>query len=108
MAWHHGSWWPVVVPQWYLPRVSQHPLDPYSLIHLLHGVIFHLLWVLVLRLDMLQGLVTVSLLELGWEVAENTEAVIELYRRNSGTSADYQGRSCTSLVVILCSIYYSP
>ena len=92
----------MAVPQWYLPRVSQHPLDPYSLTHLLHGVVFHLVWVLVLRLDMLQGLVTVTLLELGWEVAENTETVIELYRRNSGTSADYQGTSC-SLVVILCT-----
>ena len=44
MAWHNGKWWPLYVPDWYHPRVSQHFFDPYSFLHILHGFIFFGLW----------------------------------------------------------------
>ena len=40
MAWNNGAWWPIVVPQWWSPMVSRHPLDPYSLVHFQTGMIF--------------------------------------------------------------------
>ena len=39
MGGHNGAWWPIFVPQWWSPLVSQNPLDPYSLVHLQSGMI---------------------------------------------------------------------
>ena len=91
MAWHKGSWWPPAVKQWYSPSVSQHFFDPYSFTHLLHGFIFHLVWALLFHLNEDLGILFAFLLELTWEITENSEAVIQRYRQNNGTSADYEG-----------------
>ncbi len=78
---------------------SQQLLDPYSLSHVLHGVIFF--WALVLynsqapprwRLPLHWQLIAAVLLEIGWELLENSPWVIERYRQNTA-SLDYSGDS---------------
>ncbi len=72
---------------------SQHLLDPYSLSHVLHGVIFYwLLRPLAGRADLHWRLIAALALEIGWEVLENSPWVIERYRANTA-ALDYRGDS---------------
>lgn len=72
---------------------SQHVLDPYTFSHVLHGVVFYGAILLVLRGRWPRvGVVLAALLEAAWEVAENTEAVIQHYREST-ISLDYYGDS---------------
>src|SRR4051812_17714037 len=63
------------------PHNSQHLFDPYSLTHVLHGVLFCglLVW-LVPRRPAAWRLWLAVVLESVWEVVENSNAVIERYR----------------------------
>jgi hypothetical protein len=72
---------------------SQHLLDPYSLTHVLHGVIFY--WALRLLLPQVSlhwQLVIAIAVEIGWELLENSAWVIERYRQQT-VSLDYVGDS---------------
>lgn len=78
---------------------SQQFVDPYSLSHVLHGVIFF--WALWLynarvpqrwRLSLARQLLAAIALELSWELIENSHWVIERYRQNT-SSLDYSGDS---------------
>jgi hypothetical protein len=61
---------------------SQHLLDPYSFTHALHGLLFFaMLRPLAGKLGSVTRLVLALLLEVVWEVVENSDAVIERYRR---------------------------
>ena len=72
---------------------SQHLLDWYSPSHLLHGLIFYAaLWLVARRLSVGWRLVIATLVECGWEILENTNAVIEHYRAVT-ISLDYYGDS---------------
>lgn len=60
---------------------SQHLFDPYSFTHILHGFVFF--WVaawLLPRLDFSWQLWVALLVEAAWEVAENSEVIIQRYR----------------------------
>jgi hypothetical protein len=74
-------------------HTSQHCIDPYSLTHVLHGLLFYGFFRLVagrLRWDV--RLVLAGALECVWEVVENSGLVIGRYRR--GTIAlGYEGDS---------------
>jgi len=107
MAWHKGSWWPLYVPHWYSPSVSQHPFDPYSFTHILHGFIFFLIYY-PLGYNLLKGLLLVFTLELFWETLENRPAVIKKYRLTSGTSPDYNGDSYQNILgdLLACTLGY--
>ena len=60
---------------------SQHLLDPYSLTHLMHGVGFWLILQMVWpRMRMSSRLIVSGLLEVLWEILENSPAVIDRYR----------------------------
>lgn len=60
---------------------SQQFLDPYSFTHLLHGVIFYGLFAWFLpRLSLAWRLALAVSVEALWEIAENTNRVIERYR----------------------------
>ena len=60
---------------------SQHIADPYTLTHLLHGVMFFwFLTVLGRRLQPIWQLVMAVSAEAVWEIAENSRFVIERYR----------------------------
>src|SRR6476620_5510195 len=72
---------------------SQHIFDPYSLTHVLHGVIFF--WLLrpfAGRVGLHWRLVGALILEIGWELLENSPWVIERYRQDTA-SLDYTGDS---------------
>ncbi len=72
---------------------SQHLLDPYSLSHVLHGVIFFcLLWPLRSRVSLAWRVIGAMAIEAGWEVLENSAWVIERYRQQTA-SLDYTGDS---------------
>lgn len=60
---------------------SQHLIDPYTFTHVLHGVLYYA----VLRWGLGPGrpharLLTALGIEVGWEILENTPAVIAAYR----------------------------
>ncbi len=72
---------------------SQNILDPYTLSHVLHGVIFF--WGLALlapQIALAWRLVIALSLEIGWEILENTPLVIDRYRQATA-SLDYAGDS---------------
>jgi hypothetical protein len=72
---------------------SQNFLDPYSLSHVLHGVIFFwLLRPLADRMSLSWRLVAALALEIGWELLENSPWKIERYRQDTA-AFDYTGDS---------------
>jgi hypothetical protein len=78
---------------WQSSHTSQHLFDPYTLTHVLHGVMFF--WVAALLLAKLSvgwRLFAATAAEAAWEALENTDAVIEKYRENTA-SLDYFGDS---------------
>jgi hypothetical protein len=77
---------------------SQNFLDPYSFSHLLHGIIFYwaLRWMWP-RMELRWQLVGALLLEIGWELLENSAWVIERYRQQTA-SLDYVGDSIINSV----------
>jgi len=107
MPFHNGAWFPLIVTDFYGPRCSQHPFDPYSLTHILHGFFFYLVLVGIpdLVLDAildehlptwwvyLAAVIIAIALAIGWEIYENSEAVIQRFRSTSGISGDYEGDS---------------
>ena len=72
---------------------SQNFFDPYSLSHVLHGVIFFwLLRPLADRVSLPWRLVVALVLEISWEMLENSPWVIERYRQDTA-AFDYTGDS---------------
>jgi hypothetical protein len=77
---------------------SQHFLDPYTLTHILHGIIFY--WALYLfaaRLPLPWRLVGALILEMAWELLENSPWVIARYRQDTA-ALDYTGDSIINAV----------
>jgi hypothetical protein len=63
---------------------SQHLLDPYTLSHILHGVIFY--WMLrpfAGKFSLAQRMIGGLIVEIGWEVLENSPWVIDRYRQHT-------------------------
>jgi hypothetical protein len=75
---------------------SQHLLDPYSLTHVLHGILFFgLLWLLRRRLGLGWRFAVAAAIEIGWEMLENSPFIINRYR--TGTIAlGYTGDSISN------------
>jgi len=72
---------------------SQQLFDPYSLTHVLHGIIFFwLLQPFERRLSLRWRLVAAIAIEIGWELLENSPLVIDRYRQDTA-SLDYTGDS---------------
>ena len=72
---------------------SQHFLDPYTLSHVLHGIIFYwLLWPFAAKIALHWRMTAALALEIGWEAVENSAWVIERYRQATA-SLDYSGDS---------------
>jgi hypothetical protein len=81
---------------------SQHLTDWYTPSHIVHGFLFYAgLWLLSrvtgLRMSVGLRLVLALLLEASWEVAENTDAVIQRYREAT-IALDYYGDSVLNSV----------
>jgi hypothetical protein len=83
---------------------SQRVADPYSISHIAHGVLFYaLLWLVARRLPVETRFGLALLLEAGWEVLENSPAVIERYRETTialGYVGDSVLNSCCDVLMM--------
>jgi len=103
-----GGLWPLYVSEHYSLQTSQNPLDPYSISHVTHGALG---FIVVFLMDLEPGLGFLLTMVTGllWEVGENTDFVINLFRETSGPSEDYRGDSKINVVgdILSCSLGYS-
>ena len=77
---------------------SQHIADWYTASHILHGVIFYgFLWLILRRWSLGTRLVIATGIEAVWEIAENTDKVIDRYREAT-IALDYYGDSVLNSV----------
>jgi hypothetical protein len=92
-----GTWWPWWTDVW-SSHCSQHLLDPYSITHLSHGLIFYaaLAW-LAPRLALGWRLAIALAIAGAWEVLENSAFIINRYREAT-MSLDYIGDSITNAI----------
>lgn len=82
-----------------LEESSKHILDWYAPSHLIHGFLFYgLLWLVARRVPLGWKLVIAIVIEGAWEIAENTDAVIQAYRELPA-GAGYSGDSILNSVV---------
>jgi hypothetical protein len=79
-------------------ETSQHLMDWYTPSHLLHGILFYGILHLVMRqVDIGWRLAVATLVEVAWEILENTNMIIERYREVT-ISLDYYGDSIVNSV----------
>jgi hypothetical protein len=82
---------------------SQHLLDPYSFTHVQHGILLcGVLWWLCGRTAWRGCFAIGLLLEMAWEVLENSSFIIERYREAT-ISLDYYGDSVANSVMDITS-----
>jgi hypothetical protein len=92
-VWCHCGRPNVLIAAGWSPHTSQHPFDPYSFTHLLHGLVlyFALAWCFP-RLKNVWSLTVTALIEALWEIAENSPVVVARFRAQTA-AAEYTGDS---------------
>jgi Protein of unknown function (DUF2585) len=98
-----GAVWP-----WYgglgTAESNMHLTDWYTPSHVIHGILFYAgIWLVARKLSVGWRLALATLIEAGWEVLENTTAVIERYR-NTTVSTDYIGDSVVNSTVDIAAM----
>lgn len=97
-------WWDI-----WSPHNSQHLIDPYTASHVLHGVIFcGLFFWLPKAVSLNIRFLTAIVLEVGWEILENSPIIIERYRAAT-IATGYSGDSVINSVadILACAIGYA-
>ena len=93
-----SKFWPVFIPEHYGRRNSQHLLDPYSFVHFGHGILSFYLFDDPREEDaeflVNRALIKTLFAALAFEMIENTEMLIDLFRENSGTSSKSLENKC--------------
>ena len=87
LRWQGRVWW-CRCGRWYPVSLhvnsehnSQHLFDPYSLSHVLHGILFFgLLWLFRRKLTLGMRAAIAATIEIGWEMLENSPVIINRYR----------------------------
>ncbi|MBN8994157.1 MAG: DUF2585 family protein [Rhizobiales bacterium] len=88
------------------PDNSQELFDWYSLSHVIHGLLFYaVLHLLAPRWPLSVRALTATLVEVGWEVLENTPLIINRYREAT-ISLDYFGDSVINSVFDVLSMLF--
>ena len=88
---------------------SQQVADPYTFTHVTHGLLFYFALLPLARwLALSWRLVAAAAIEVAWEVAENTDAVINRYREAT-ISLDYFGDSVlnSSFDALFCLVGFA-
>jgi hypothetical protein len=103
-----GGVWPLYVTEHASEATSQNLLDPYSFAHATHGVIGYLATI-PLGLGPGDGLILTLVTALLWEMLENTNLIIQLFRDHSGPSEFYVGDSRINVAgdVIACGVGFT-
>ena len=84
---------------------SQHLSDWYTPSHILHGLVFYgVLHLIARRVGIGWRALVATIVEAAWEVAENTNAVIERYREVT-ISLDYYGDSVVNSVADVVAMW---
>jgi hypothetical protein len=99
LRWQGRVWW-CACGQYYpisfqvqSPHNSQHLFDAYSLSHVLHGFLFFgILWLFRRRISLPWRAAIATLIEIGWELLENSPIIINRYRATT-ISLGYTGDS---------------
>jgi len=87
-----GDWQPISL-EVNSPHNSQHVYDPYSLSHVLHGVLFYgFFWLFRAWMSFGARLVAATAVEVVWELLENSPIIINRYRAAT-IAVGYEGDS---------------
>ena len=103
-----GGWSPWCWDIW-SSHNSQHLIDPYTASHVLHGVILcGLVFWLPSSVSLNVRFLTAIVLEVGWEILENSPIIIERYRAAT-IATGYSGDSVINSVadILACAIGYT-
>ena len=99
--------YPLILDAW-SPENSQHIADPYSTSHFLHGIVFFwLFFALRPRLSAGARLIIGLVIEIGWEILENSPIIIERYR-SATASLGYTGDTVLNSIsdIVFCIMGY--
>lgn len=89
---------------------SQRLVDAYSLTHILHGIIFYfLLWLVARKLPARSRFLIAILMEVGWEIVENSPLIINRYRM--GAQQGYVGdsilNSSSDVIMMMAGFWFA-
>lgn len=83
---------------------SQHISDWYTFSHIIHGFIFYgVTWLFARNSSFATRLLAATFIEAGWEIIENTDAIINRYREAT-IALDYYGDSILNSVADIISM----